>query len=214
MSVDGAKVNLGKEATSAEGGQATNKGSFFGTVSNLFPRMAASDAAGYAKILQSGVVIVKDKVQAQIQKMLKQPFSLGTGEFTRAENADAGFDLKVTPTILSKERIDMNIGVNVSSIDGNPPATKTNNITTQLILKSKESAVVGGVAINQNITGYDKDSPTGEEAVTDGTPLFTFFKSKAIKSAKNQFVVFITPEILENAHTGSYEVLQKFKRAR
>jgi pilus assembly protein CpaC len=176
--------------------------------------MAATDAAGYAKVLQSGVLIVKDKTAAQIQKMLKQPFSLGTGEFTRAENAEAGFDLKVTPTILSKERIDLNIGVNVSSLDGEPPTTRTNNITTQLILKSKESAVVGGVAINQNNTGYDKDSPTGTEQITDGAPLFTFFKSKKVTSGKNQFVVFITPEILENAHLGTYEVLQKFKRVR
>jgi pilus assembly protein CpaC len=214
MSTEGFKINLGKQAQTAAGGEATNEGSIFGTVSNLLPRMAAIDAAGYAKILQSGVIIVKDKVQAQIQKMLKQPFSLGTGEFTRAESADAGFDLKVTPTILSKERIDMNIGVNVSSLDGEPPTTRTNNVTTQLILKSKESAVVGGVAINQNLTAYDKDSPTGTETVTDGAPLFTFFKSKKVASSKNQFVVFITPEIVENAHLGTFEVLQKFKRVR
>jgi pilus assembly protein CpaC len=179
VNFEGAQISLGKpSATTPQGGQATGSGgSLFGTISNLIPRMASADAAGYTRVIQSGVIIVKDKTQAQIQKMLKQPFSLGSGEYLRAEEANTGFDLKVTPTILSKERIELNIGVNVSAAEGNPPNTRTNNITTDLIVKSTESAVVGGVAINQGVTTYDKDSPDGEvQSVNNGYPLFTFSK--------------------------------------
>jgi len=208
---DGAQISFGKTNSGGVGTSGSSDG-FSGTLSNLLPKLASAKSAGYARIIQSGVIVVKNKVQAQLKKNLKQPFTLGTGEFTRAEEANAGFDLKVTPTILSKERIDLNIGVSVSSIEGNPPSTNEANITTHVVIKSKESAVVGGVSIQQTTTAYDKDPVGGEDNFEDVQPLFTFIRSKNLKSSRNQFVVFITPEIIDNAHTGTEDILKKFKQ--
>jgi pilus assembly protein CpaC len=207
---DGAQINFGK---TSEGGVGTkSQNSFSGTISNLLPKLASAKSAGYARVIQSGVVVVKDKVQAHLRKNVKQPFSLGSGEFTRAEEANAGFDLKVTPTILSKERVDLNIGVGVSAIEGNPPNTQEQNVTTQLVLKSKESAAVGGVSVQQSTTAYDKDPPFGEDSFSDVQPLFTFIRSKNLKSNRNQFVVFVTPELIDSAHAGTEDILRKFRK--
>ncbi|RLA65258.1 MAG: hypothetical protein DRQ88_02955 [Epsilonproteobacteria bacterium] len=210
LSGNGAQISFGK--TSDDGASTQGGDSFSGTISNLLPKLASAKSAGYARIIQSGIVVVKNKVQAQLKKNLKQPFSIGSGEFTRAEEANAGFDLKVTPTILSKERIDMNIGVSVSATEGNPPNTQEQTVTTHLVVKSKESAVVGGVSVQQTTTAYDKDPPGGEDDFEDVQPLFTFIRSKNLKSSRNQFVVFVTPEIIDNAHKGTEDILKKFRR--
>ena len=42
--------------------------------------------------------------------------------------------------------------------DGNP-VNSSNDLTTELIVKSKQSAVIGGVVQNSTITQYDKDDP-------------------------------------------------------
>jgi pilus assembly protein CpaC len=210
LSGDGASISFGQNS---EGGATTSSNdSFSGTLSNLLPKLASAKSAGYARIIQSGVVVVKDKVQAQLKKNLKQPFALGTGEFTRAEEANAGFDLKVTPSILAKERIDMNIGVSVSAVEGNPPSTSEQNVTTHLVVKSKESAVVGGVSVQTSTTAYDKDPVGGEDSFEDVQPIFTFIRSKNLKSSRNQFVVFVTPELIDNAHTGTDGILKKFRQ--
>jgi len=210
LSGDGAQINFGKTNDGGVSTQSAN--SFSGTISNLLPKLASAKSAGYARIIQSGVVVVKDKVQAQLKKNLKQPFALGSGEFTRAEEANAGFDLKVTPTILAKERVDMNVGVSVSAVEGNPPNTQEQNVTTHLVVKSRETAVVGGVSIQQSTTAYDKDPPFGQDNFEDVQPLFTFIRSKNLKSSRNQFVVFVTPELIDNAHTGTKDILKKFRQ--
>ncbi|MDH5580577.1 MAG: pilus assembly protein N-terminal domain-containing protein [Bdellovibrionales bacterium] len=212
MSTTGASIQFGKQAS--DGLSTQSQGTLAGTISNLLPKLASAKSAGQARVIQSGMVIVKDGTQAKLAKKSSKPFAIGTGEFVKAEKAESGFDLGVTPKVLSQEKIELAMGISVSASIGDPPEVQSNTISTSMVVKSKDSAVVGGVVINRDSTEYDRNPPFGNNPNQGGTPLFSFLRSKSITKGKSQFVIFVTPEIIANAASGTDDILKKFKRGR
>lgn len=196
----------------------TSSGSFGGTINQLFPKLSSAKAAGYARIVQSGMVITKDGEKAKLSKGSERNVAVGTGEFQQAKVIEAGFNLDVTPKILQEEKINLDIILGVSSSQGTDK--QTNSLDTKLIVKSRESAVVGGISINKTATEYDKDPPDGvsttssedTDSSTQTFSLFSFVRSKDVSKSKEQFVVFITPEIIESASTGTEDIKRKFRK--
>lgn len=213
LATGGGTIQFGK--TISDGVTTKSNGTFSGTISNLFPQLASAKSAGYARVIQQGMVIVKDRTKAKIQKSSNVPFILGTGEFQRAANVETGFALEVKPGILGDEKIELGVGLSVSMSHGSNGSTK-NQIETNIVVKSKESAVVGGISINESQTQYDKDPPFGQDKVEaeTGSPLFSFLRSKSYSINKSQFVVFITPEIVDSASKAANEVKMKFRQRR
>lgn len=206
---NGGSIQIGKNSSGAV--QTSSNNTFSALISNLIPKLNSAKSAGFARIIQSGVVIVKDRKQGLIKKTNTQEFSLGSGEFTRASKATTGFNLSVTPTV-QQEKVDMKVNLSVSSFaGGSAQSTLDNTINTSLIVKTKESAVIGGIVVNTSQTEFDK-SPEGAEEAQDGSPLFSFIKSKDFSQNKSQFVVFITPEIIESASEGTQEIRKKFRK--
>lgn len=205
-------ISFGK--TNNGGVTTRSNGSLSGTISNLFPKLKSAKAAGYARVIQSGIVIVKDKIQAKIQKSEEKPFAIGNNEFTKSEKAVAGFNLTITPTILQKEKVDMSMGLTVSATVGDPPATLSNTLSTAIVVKSKTSAVVGGIVVNKSSTDFDRDPPGGVDDFDNASPLFSFIRSKSYTNTRSQFVVFVTPEIVDDASSGTDEIKRKFRRRR
>ncbi|EQC47078.1 bacterial type II and III secretion system protein [Bacteriovorax sp. BSW11_IV] len=210
LSDGGGSVSFGK---TTDGGVTTKSdGTLTGTISNLFPKLSSAKAAGYARVIQSGIIVTKNQTRGTLKKSSTKTFGVGTQEFTRAESVEAGFNLNVTPTILAGESIDLALGISVSSTQGNPPEKFANDISTSVVVKSKESAVVGGVVVSSSTTSYDKDSPNGVDQVENGTGFLSFIRSKGYTTAKSQFVVFVTPEIIQSASQGTEEIQRKFRR--
>jgi pilus assembly protein CpaC len=206
-------ISFGK--TNSGGVSTDSNGSFTGTISNLFPKLASAKSAGYARVLQSGVVIIKENIRGEIKKRETKPFSIGSGEFARPQDATARFELAVTPALLQEEKIDLNISLTVSSVAGDPPETLENTINTTVVVKSKESAVIGGIVVTKNTTDFDKNAPGGVDQAEDGntsSALFSFVRSKSYSSTRSQFVVFMTPEIIDSASDGTDEIKRKFKK--
>jgi pilus assembly protein CpaC len=85
-------------------------------------------------------------------------------------------------------------------------------VNTNIVVKSKESAVVGGVVVNRSATDFDRNPPGGIQNVEGGQALFSFIKSKSYVSNRSQFVIFVTPEILESASQGTEEIKKKFRQ--
>jgi pilus assembly protein CpaC len=208
----GGSIGIGK--TAAGGVTTTSSNTLTATISNLFPKLGSAKNAGHARIIQSGVVVTKNNTTGKISKNSKKQFQFGTSEFTRTGEATAGFNMTVTPKILPGEKIDMNMFIGVSANIGDPPETLSNSISTSLVVKSKDSAVVGGIVVSKSATSFDKTPPDGKTEVEDGTALFSFLRSKDYSTSKSQFAVFITPEIIESAATGTEEIKRKFKRRR
>jgi len=202
------QINFGKRNNGTVSTEST--GTLSGTISNLFPKLDSAKQAGYARVVQSGVVVVKDNVKGTIFKKDVRRFALGSGEFTQAQQSNATFNVTVTPQTLAEEKINLDLEVSVNSIvGGDGAATQENKVDTEIIVKSKESAVVGGIVVNKTATDYDK---LAEDEVEDASPLFSFNRSKVLSNSKNQFVIFVTPEIIESASTATEEIKKKFRR--
>jgi pilus assembly protein CpaC len=206
----GGQIQIGK---SSSGGVTTSsQGTLAATISNLFPKLNSAKSAGYARIIQSGVIIVKDNIEGVLSKSTKIPYAIGTGENLKSGSAQAGFDMTIKPSMLQEEKINLKIKISVKATTGdNPPTELDNSINTEIILKSQESAVIGGVVSNKQTTDFDRDPPVNE-TVEGGAALFSFIKSKKYSTNRSQFVMFITPEIIESASSGASDIEKKFRR--
>lgn len=197
----------------------SENGTLAGTISQLFPKLATAKEAGYARVIQSGMIITKNEQAANIVKSKAIPFQIGAGEFAKASNAELKFNLKVTPKIAGEEKIELNsLNIDVSlpagtTKDGNP-VTTNNSVATNIVVKNGESAVIGGVVQNSSTTGYDKNDPNpyNLEGDINSSVLFNFMRSKGYVAEKSQFVVFVTPKIIESASAGTEQLRKKFRK--
>ncbi|MBT3981310.1 MAG: hypothetical protein HOE90_08145 [Bacteriovoracaceae bacterium] len=217
LGADGGAIQFGK---AADGGLTTNStGTLSGTISNLMPKLASAKNAGYAREIQSGMILVKNGQKATINKDTETPYDVGQGEFTKGDKAQSGFDLQVKPSIIEDEQIELAVGLGVGIVTGfttdKKPVITKNKLSTTVIVKSKESAVIGGIVIKQNKISYDKDPPGGStDGVEGGQFLFSFIRSRSYLSSKTQHVVFVTPEIVASASAGTEEIKKKFRKRR
>jgi pilus assembly protein CpaC len=216
----GGSITLGK---TTEGGLTTQgQGTLTGVIKNLFPKLVTLKQAGYARIIQSAMIITRDKQPASIDKTQNQSFVVGGGTGIAppaTQQASTTYKMQVTPEALEGEKInlDISMSVNVPAGSGvsNQPLVTQNNINTKVVVKSKESAVIGGVVLNETKTAFDKSAPGAlqQSGQTGGSQaLFNFQRSKDYSSLKSQFVIFVTPEIIESAFADTEDVRRKFRR--
>lgn len=211
---DGGAIAIGRSASGGvtTSSTATGTGTLSATISNLFPKLNSAKSAGYARVVESGVVIVKENVAGSIKKQTQIPYQIGAVDNAKAGTATAGFNMNITPTMLQEERINLKMTISVSSTTGvNPPTTFDNTVDTTVVVKSQESAVVGGVVQNKTSTDFDKD-PAANPASQSGTALFSFIKSKHYSTSRDQFVIFVTPEVIESASSGAADIERKFRK--
>lgn len=215
MGEDSSQIQFGQTASGNV--TSTSSGTLSATISNLFPKINAAKSAGYARVIQSGMVITRDTKPASLKRQTTIPYSVGSGDFTQGQNAVVGLQLDTTPKILEQEKIELGVSLSVTLTVGNSTSTRTeNSINTNIVIKSKESAAIGGVVQNQSVTDYDRSDPAPSSATAGGgtpaSPLFRLLRSKDYSSIKNQYVMFITPEIIESASVGTEEIRKKFRR--
>ncbi len=211
------KSNISFGQTASGNVTSTSSGTLSATISNLFPKLLSAKSAGYARIIQSGMIVVRDNQKGTITKSTEIPYAIGTGDFTKASSAQVGMTMNVQPRILEQDKIELaiNMSVNLSVGSTQPPQVTSNTINTNLVIKSKESAAIGGVVQSQSTTDYDKNDPAPQEATAGSvpaTPLFRLLRSKNYVTTKSQYVIFITPEIIESASIGTEEIRKKFRR--
>jgi pilus assembly protein CpaC len=214
MGEDGSSISFGQ--TQSGNVTSTSKGTLSAAISGLFPKLNAAKSAGYARVIQSGMIITRDGKKASITKNTQTPFAVGTGDFSKATQSNVGLNMDVEPKILEQEKIEMALNFSVSLTVGNDAkVTTSNTISTNLVIKSKESAAIGGIVQNQSSTEYDKTDPapsTATAGATAATPLFRLLRSKNYSTTKTQYVMFVTPEIIESASVGTEEIRKKFRR--
>lgn len=206
---DGGSIGIGKSNSGGVTTSSTN--TLTATISNLFPKLNSAKSAGHARVIQSGIVIVKENTPGIIKKTTTIPYQIGTGDNAKAGSATAGFDMNITPGMLQEEKINLKIVIHVTSASNDsPPRTLDNQVDTSVVVKSQESAAIGGVVTNSSATDFDKggDNQTGQTS----SPLFSFIKSKKYSTSRTQFVIFVTPEIIESAASGAQDIERKFRK--
>lgn len=193
-------------------------GTLSGTITNLFPKLNSAKSAGYARIIQSAMIVTEDKEEAHIVKSSQYSYPVGSGEYQQAQDVSLKFDFKVKPEVMGEESVKMNIGVQVDIPGGQSPEgtplTTSNNVSTNIVVKSKESAVIGGIVQNSSSTDYDKGRPNlnAGEGEEQASALFDLYRAKSYGTNKSQFVVFVTPEIIQSATEGTEEIRKKFRK--
>jgi pilus assembly protein CpaC len=224
MTDAGATISFGKTADGSVVTRSAN--TIAGTISNLFPKLASAKAAGHARILQSGMVMVEEGKEGTIEKSSEKDIILGVSgtasggdAATETTKAKAGLTLNIVPTVLKeqKEKVRLEVkNLSVNATSGDPPTNFTNKIVTTLVVDSKKTAVVGGAAFSETVTDFDRNPPFGVDSADpesgNTNPLFSFLKSKSYINKKSQFAVFITAEIVASASDDTAKVKRKFRR--
>ncbi len=204
------------------GGMMGGQGFSFGaTISSLIPKLDSMQNAGYGRIIKSGTVIVRSREAAKLVEQTEFPVvSVGANGQASASSKPVGLSVAVTPTIIGQsDDIELQLELDESTVRGRAPApggmptTDVQKIKTNIYIKSKESAAVAGVTDSAITTDFNKDPPyAGSYDPGQGTSaLFTLMRSKAYTKQKSQFVVFVTPEILESASEGTEDLKRNFR---
>jgi len=203
--------------TTAGGTGASGGSSFTATISSLFPRLSSAQTAGYARILKTATVIVRSGQKAQLTDLVEFPQISNTpnGPVSAGKLA-TGLDLAVFPSILGQsEDIQLNIQVQQQNPVGRniagsgPAAVASHKVETNLYVKSGESAALAGIQNSTVNTDFNKEPGGAFSGQTQ--PLFNLSASKDYQKGRSQFVIFVTPQIIENASEGTEDLKKNFR---
>lgn len=196
-------------------GTASTGWSITGIIDNFLPKLNWSKQHGYARVLESTSLIVQDGKKGVLNSTREVPYTTAQGDKGVPVTAfkDVGIATAITPIILNErsDSISLAMEFDISSLialTDSGPLTARNKITTDLVVRSGQSAAVGGLISNRTNTDYNK-LPKG---VSDN-PIIALLASKAFQRNQSQFVVFITPIIKSSASNGSEKVKRKFRLA-
>ncbi|MBS1959875.1 MAG: hypothetical protein JST80_10410 [Bdellovibrionales bacterium] len=203
----------GTTSTSSSGGF-----TFSGTLSSLFPALNAPPSnAGYGRILKQANIIVKSEQQGTIRDEQTIPTQqLGpNGTVGAGTPVTVGFLAIITPTILQGQDVDLNINLTQTNALAkqlnNQPYTATHKVETRLYLKSGEVAAVAAVNNQDVSTSFNRDDPNAGSFGASTKPLFTLQRSKSSSNKRGQFVVFVSPQIIDSASEGTEDLKKNFR---
>jgi pilus assembly protein CpaC len=211
------QISVGQTQTGSAG--ANSGPTFSGTISSLLPKLNSTQAAGFARILKTGTVIVRSGQPAKLHEQTEFPFAQQGPNGQLASSSKAvGLSVAVTPLILGQsEDIQMDLELDQTNLVGRAPTsgaapiTASHKVNTKIYVKSNESAAVAGVSSSDIGTDFNKDDPASGSFEQGTDPLFNLIHSKAFRKKKSQFVIFVTPQIIENASEGTEDLKKNFR---
>lgn len=175
---------------------------FFGTLGsfgNLDAQLALDEIEDRIKILSSPRVAVLTNTAATInqggtimQQTTSQATTPGAAPIITFTPISIGVTLKVTPQISNIGTVRLKLDVSrVSSAGTSDGATDDRKVTTEVIVKSGDTAVIGGVFQSDIIK-----NKSGVPGLKDVPILGTFFKGESEKNNKTELMIFVTPKVI------------------
>lgn len=191
------------------------------TVSNLLPKLSTDKNHAHARVLKQSTIIVEDgsDKEAAVDSSLEI--------YTRV--ADVAGNFQLTPiqvqnsikvraaTLPGSDSISLGLQVNLQSLvstDNGAPVVARNSMQTKVNIKNGDSAALGGYGIDNALAGYNREPqrvPTGGNNNGNASPLFNFNRTKGFRHDKQQYVIFVTPEVLRTASAGTDDITRKFR---
>lgn len=165
-----------------------------------------------ANVLQRPSIITSDNEEAEIKVMDKIPVVSGTVVSTGVSqqnitNVDVGLKLKITPRInLASDFIKLDIEQETSNLTDKAPkdlagttvSTNSRNIKTSVVVRDKDTVVLGGLYRDDVNVTYNKVPLLGDIPIVGW-----LFKGKTTRATKTNLLVFITPNIVRDYETHS-----------
>ncbi len=202
-------------------------GALTASATDILPKLNYYRALGVARVLENPSVSVTSGDEAIIKSGTRIGFpTVQQNGVVSLDFQDVGAELTIRPFARGSE-IDLDIDVQVSSL-GSPEVTggvaiSSSSVHTSQFVRSGESVVIGGLVRYSNRKAIDKPNsqtqsdssvPTSTfEAVEDPFPLgslFTLFSGNDEAKNKSQFLIFITPKILQFAKDANREIKDQF----
>ncbi|PTU31273.1 type IV pilus secretin PilQ [Stenotrophobium rhamnosiphilum] len=159
--------------------------------------LSAMQTEGRGEVISTPRVITANGKKAIIEQGQEVPFqSSSANNGTNVQFKKAVLSLDVTPQITPDNRVLMDLEVKNDSIgqiiQGNP-AIDTKRITTQVLIKTGETVVLGGVYQQTNSKNTSKVPLLGDIPL-----LGVLFRNDLNKASKRELLIFVTPKILQD----------------
>lgn len=188
------------EAPKTDIGSALNVGGFYRTTV-LAPTLDLILNTAHAHILSSPDLVTMPGQEATflVGGQIPIPYASGPQQIA-IEYKDFGVQLKVTPTILGNGSVESVIAPEVSDLDFqdgvqiagfNIPALKTSKLSTDVVTKSGESIVLGGLMRRIEQRNISKIPLLGDIPI-----LGQLFRSTSYQKSETDLVFVMTPEVL------------------
>jgi len=173
----------------------------------IFPNLAAVIQA-YNKdkdvhILSTPQILTTDNVEASITVGKNIPYitrqdttTAGT-DYSNYEYKDVGITLKITPQISKDRMVRLNISQEVTKLESSSgefrPTTLKRTIDTTVIVKDKNTVVIGGL-IDDSFSNIEYMVPC-----LGNIPVLGWaFKSMSKSNDKTNLFIFLTPHVIKN----------------
>jgi type IV pilus assembly protein PilQ len=182
-------------SSGSTGSVAFHLGSIPGLV-DLDARLSAMESDGWGKVISSPRVTTVDNASATILQGQKIPYLSTSAGGTQVKYINAALDLTVTPHITTDNKVKLNVGVKNDRADFSvlvqgQPAISIKQVTTELLVTSGDTTVIGGVFATEESVA--KNMVPGFAKI----PLLGFlFKNSTMNRKRNELLIFITPRIV------------------
>lgn len=186
--------------------------SIFGQTFNLGARLQALEDRNLVETLANPRIMTLNNIEAKIQIIRRIPYTEAVTGVSGAttlevEFEDAGVDIGVTPIITPNGFVRMGIDTKqmifrgrAASGDLTPPLIDLRNASTNVICRSSETVMLGGL----------RELRIAEQS--EGIPWFSqipvlgwLFKNKTNDQSKTELYLFVTPTIVEEFALSSDE---------
>ena len=158
-------------------------------------RLSAAAETGQVKIISTPKVVTLNNKSAKISQGQMIPYSTVSAEGTKTEFVEAALTLEVTPHITADGNVSMKIKATNNSAGsaatGVAPPINKKEATTELLVKSGETTVIGGIYVDS-----DTNTDSGVPFLKDIPLLGWLFKSNNQQKTKTELLIFITPKII------------------
>lgn len=162
--------------------------------------LSALQSEGRGEVISTPRVITANGKEASIEQGREIPYqeSASSGA-TSVSFKKAVLSLTVKPQITPDDRVVMDLSVtndsqgeNVSTGVGSAPAIDTRRLNTQVLIRSGETVVLGGVFQQENSSSQAKVPLLGD------IPLIgALFRNDIKSSQKRELLIFVTPKVLQ-----------------
>ncbi|OTQ50287.1 secretin N-terminal domain-containing protein [Gilliamella apis] len=194
------KFDVDFGVTNAASSVGFNLGKLSGSLLNL--ELSALESENQLEIIASPNLLTANQNMASIKQGTEIPYEVSNGGngSTSIEFKQAVLGLEVTPKIIANDQMILDLyitqntaGRSIKRRDGGEAlAIETQEIRTQVKIKSGETVVLGGIF--QQINNVSKNSVPG---ISNVPIIGNAFKNKAKKQQKRELVIFITPQLVE-----------------
>jgi type IV pilus assembly protein PilQ len=186
-------VNLGVSAATSGIGLAL--GSINGAL-NLDVALSSLESTGQGRILSTPRVSTQNNIEAEIMQGIQIPIQTVANNTVTVTFRDASLILRVTPQITAANTVIMKIMVENSAPDFSRavnliPPIDTQRATTQVLVGTGETTVIGGIYVSREQTSQDRTP--GLHRI----PLLGWlFKRSDFSDETRELLIFITPKII------------------